>query len=350
MKLTVVIGLVLLALAVPGTAQADGAGLSVSGVGDVGTVSQNQTGVDATFSVSNTGVDPLDVTQSLNAPSWSVTQDTCSGVQLAPSGICQIVVSLDTSNTGSFPGQLTVDATDATDTTTASAVEQLTAKVVKPLPPPVQVTSTSLSPRSFYPLVRDGYRDTAIYHFTLNEPANGRVQIRNHAGYVVKSFKFSNQQSMTVKWNGRNKHNHKVKPGTYRFQVNAHNANNSVTSANRKIKVKTGYKLVHRFATQTGRNGVAGHSGCNQHPSGNYWLIDCTGGSGGSVTYRHTFPRNAVKGTRGMFEFFFIHNGPTRFGGSRLVGRTVYQTITQASFSYAFITKVVWDWKVKVRI
>jgi hypothetical protein len=281
MKLKVVIGLALLALAMPGTAQADGAGLSVSGVGDVGTVTQNQTGVDATFSVSDTGVDPLDVTQSLNAPGWSVIQDTCSGVQLAPSGICQIVVTLDTSNTGSFPGQLTINAVDSTDSSSASTVEQLTATVAQPLPPPVQVVSTSLTPGAFYPLVRDGYRDTATYHFTLNEPANGTVQVRNHIGRVVKSFKFNGQQSMTVKWNGRNKHDRKVKPGTFRFRVKARNATNGVTSANRKIEVKTALVTRHATIDRPGHSTTSRSSGAYT-PGGN---CNFSGdGFGGGIT------------------------------------------------------------------
>ncbi len=116
--------------------------------------------------------------------------------------------------------------------------------------PVLHITSTTLSPKVFYPLVRDGFRDFATYRFTLNEAASGSVQIFNAKGKLTRSFPFTGRDHFSVAWGGANRFGGRVKPGFYRFRVTAHLPGRRATSGYLREQVKTDFRL--RFVLPRG--------------------------------------------------------------------------------------------------
>ena len=102
----------------------------------------------------------------------------------------------------------------------------------------------------------------------------------------------------------------------------------------------------HRYKTQIGASGIVGHQRCNQSRYRDSWVIACSN-KPGFVTYAHTFPRTAMKGTRGMNQYWAYHVHASRLGRSWLVGRTVYQRIRVRPFATVRIVQVQWDWRLR---
>ena len=236
----------------------------------------------------------------------------------------------------------------------------LTATIPTPPPTPISILSSGVrlhswndwsSLVSFYPLVRDFYKDTVDYGASFNERGSGIVRVTNdRTGRTIKTFSFSNVKSVSEVWNGHKSNGTKVKPGYYHFETYVSTATSSTHGASRPVIVKTGFRIERKNTFKLGRYGVVAHAGCPGQPDGNGYLLDCSSGAGGYITYARTFSKRALKGTRGMSYIWYYHNGPVSFGRTWIVGRTIYQNINVASFSWAEITQVEWSWKIKVRI
>jgi len=223
----------------PGSALA-----ATSGTVDPNPITFSDTQLGATRSlqltITNTGTDDETVASSVPAGDFSVS-GPCDSATLNPSATCTETISFTPSAFGPVTTTLTVEFTNQNDSTTADVPVQVTANAVYP---PIRVQSTSLRPRFFYPLVRDGFRDFATYRFVLNEAASGKVQVLNRHGRVRQIFRFSNRSSMTVSWGGHASNGAKVKPGTYRFRVVAQLPGRKVKSGDLHVQVKTGFKNV----------------------------------------------------------------------------------------------------------
>jgi hypothetical protein len=213
---------------------------------------------------------------------------------IADQGTCAEQVVFDPASYGAKSATLTISFSDATTATAAIAGNGVH--------PVLHITSTSLSPRVFYPLVRDGYRDFATYRFTLNEAASGAVQIFNRRGTLTRSFPFTSRDHLSVAWGGANRFGSRVKPGFYRFRVRAHLPGRRATSGFLREQVKTGFRLRTTVGTKTKRgidwsarsSGAYSLGGnCNWGRLPNAELLTTCLAAHASVTYRFVLPRGA---------------------------------------------------------
>lgn len=76
------------------------------------------------------------------------------------------------------------------------------------------------------------------------------------------------------------------------------------------------------------------------------WVVRCSGATA-TVTWKHTFPRNAVVGTRGMREYWAFGVRHTSWGRFLMIGRTLHQTVKVRRFSTVRFTQIQWGWKTK---
>ena len=88
----------------------------------------------------------------------------------------------------------------------------------------------------------------------------------------------------------------------------------------------------------------AAHTGCTQGRVKDSWIVSC-GGSAATVTWTHTFPPNAVVGTRGMRAYWATDVGATKYGRTWFVGRTVHQTVHVRRFVTVRFAQIEWAWK-----
>jgi hypothetical protein len=248
----------------------------------------NTSGADVTV----TGIaidDPADFSL---APGSGTSCDTSPTIPDQATCVEQVV--FDPASYGAKSATLTITFSD---TTTATAA--ITGYGVHPV---LHITSTTLSPKVFYPLVRDGFRDFAAYRFTLNEAASGAVQIFNRNGKLTRSFPFANRDHFAVAWGGVNRFGSRVKPGFYRFRVTAHLPGRRAVSGFRREQVKTGFRLRTTVGTKTkrgidwsARSSKAYSLGgsCNWGRLPNAELLTTCLAAHASVTYRFVLPRGA---------------------------------------------------------
>jgi hypothetical protein len=256
---------------------------------------------------------------------------------------CQFTVQVDGSyDAGSYSNGASLDVWDITTQQDVSKDVALTVNISNQ----VAVTSTSLTPSAFYPLVRDGYRDYAHYSFSLNEAASGAVQVLNGKGKVVKTFGFSGRRSISVAWNGRNNAGSKVSVGYYRFRVVAHAHGTTVTSLTRTTQVKTGHTYKTKHLYKRGRNSYS-HSGCNSRADGWDWWLDSQFGCHDSVTYRFAVP-TAASNISGSTDHPYFQ-GPVSVSRTRS-GGYVYEKAAALSGSYGDITYANLSYKIKVAV
>jgi hypothetical protein len=248
----------------------------------------NTSGADVTV----TGV-AVDDTTDFGISAGSGT--SCDSNPTVPdTGTCAEQVTFNPASFGPKSATLTISFSDATTVTAA-----ITGDGVFPV---IHVTSTALSPKVFYPLVRDGFRDFADYRFTLNEAATGAVQIFNRNGALTRSFPFTNRDHLAVAWGGRNRFGGKVKPGFYRFRVTAHLPGRTVTSGFLREQVKTGFRIATTVGQKTKRGidwssrnskGFTIGGNCNWGRLPNAELLTTCLFAHASVTYRFVLPRGA---------------------------------------------------------
>lgn len=220
---------------------------------------------------------------------------SCDSNPTIPDGsTCTEQVVFSPTSFGAKDATLTISFSDATIATAA-----ISGGGVYPV---LHITSTSLTPRVFYPLVRDGFRDFATYRFTLNEAASGSVQIFNGKGKLTRAFPFTNRDHLAVAWGGANRFGSRVKPGFYRFRVTAHLPGRRVTSGFLREEVKTGFRLRTTVGTKSKRGidwstrswkAYALGGSCNWGRLPNAELLSTCLVAHASITYRFVLPRGA---------------------------------------------------------
>ena len=82
--------------------------------------------------------------------------------------------------------------------------------------PPV-IRSDSVSPRVFDPLVRDGFRDAALFSFHTSQRGTARILIRTRGGRIVRTVQLGDVKSgaHTWRWYGRNRAGRTLARGRY---------------------------------------------------------------------------------------------------------------------------------------
>ncbi len=160
--------------------------------------------------------------------------------------------------------------------------------------PPLKLTDVTQTPATFYPRVRDGYRDTTTTGFRLNAPATVEVTVTNSDGKTVRSFRNGYRAGlMSWAWNGRDNNGAKVPLGSYTIRLTGRDDLGTVRTATTKTTVAS--KLV----TRTGSGKISGYygarsasSGCSATRSGydSTVELDCWGGRYARAKYRFTVP------------------------------------------------------------
>jgi hypothetical protein len=111
---------------------------------------------------------------------------------------------------------------------------------------PLVLNSFSRTPKTFYPIRREGYYDNSYIRFKLNKDSNAKLTIKNSSGTTVKTlYKTARAATYeTIKWDGKWSSDGKAHVGTYYYYLTATDAAaNSVASSRLTTYIKN-YQLV----------------------------------------------------------------------------------------------------------
>jgi hypothetical protein len=105
--------------------------------------------------------------------------------------------------------------------------------------PRLTLTDVRVGPSTFYPLVRDGFRDTTTVRFRTNKDSRNRVHVIK-GNRTLKRVELANQSAGSHQWtwNGKDGAERKVKPGYYKLQVIA-SASGETKKVARTVKAHT---------------------------------------------------------------------------------------------------------------
>lgn len=156
---------------------------------------------------------------------------------------------------------------------------------------PFAVTGVSANPATFYPRVRDDYRDETRIDFTTNRPATVTATVLNSAGNTVRT---SPAGSPDWYWDGRNDDGTVVPTGTYRVRLDAVTGRGERATATAKVIVAS--DIVTRTTTQTKRGVSTSQQyalGCDIREDDPWLTLDCWNGKYADAIYRFALPRDA---------------------------------------------------------
>lgn len=315
------------AIALPGTAQA-------VGVGNPVIVSPNST-------VPNGFSDPVMIDFSdAPAASYEVTiaSDDFSVYQfdwIAYDGVTDVVsVAL---NDAPLPaGNYQIDVTDYDGHTAYS-----TFTVAPPPPPVLTIGNVTLSPTTFYPLVRDAYRDTTRIRYRLNRSARVTARVVNSNGTVIRRVDLGTRNgSQSWAWNGKKTSGARATTGYFNIKITA-----TVTAAPASTKsVVRRVRLATRYITSTVTKRRTGYNTSSDSHTASCYVdyfyytdevdLDCWGGSYAKVNYRFAIPSNAYN----------IRWGVTGFQGCCSTGVIAKTGTRPTSRSYRVSVKVT-NWR-----
>jgi hypothetical protein len=196
-------------------------------------------------------------------------------------------------------------------------------------------TADPLYPQaSFYPLHQDGFHDSVEYSAWLDATDDIvpiSIEIRNSAGYLVRSFPFyGTGDYVSVKWGGRNTYGRLVKVGDYTISTVIDGA----AYAPRIAHVRTGTFWTDRTVRHSGMQTISRSKSGACYFEGYmrpHLIMDSWGGSC-SASYSISVPRNA-RNVSGSIS-------AVRAGccGSHFV-----TSKTQTASGFRFTARV-WDW------
>lgn len=196
--------------------------------------------------------------------------------------------------TGSDSCQLVVEDME---TWGSEGFAQSTFNVASPPPPPLVLDRVSQSPATFYPLVRDGYRDATRTHFHINVRADVTISVMNNSGATVRRAQLGTLRSggHAWTWNGRKNNGRTAVTGRYHLLVTAAAA--QTRTAKTAVVVASGWVTRHGTSSRAGSNySSARTSGACQISAG--WddaseELDCWGGHYATTKYRFGVPAHA---------------------------------------------------------
>lgn len=122
--------------------------------------------------------------------------------------------------------------------------------------PALALTDVTVAPTTFYPKVRDGYRDTTTIGFRLNRGATVRFRVLSSTGTVVRragDWWFGAGQRRWT-WNGRKTNGDLVTPGTYTIEV-VTQVSGITRKATRRVTVATGLRTIRKTLSMNGVRG-----------------------------------------------------------------------------------------------
>ena len=166
--------------------------------------------------------------------------------------------------------------------------------------PHISLVSLTALPSTFYPYVRDGYRDRLMVRWDLNKQARIVILIRNNSGRTVRRADLGVHGDGSWKWDGKNGGGSRVPTGAYNVVFHA-SALGETKGASRKVHVARGWRTKKASKTRCGGcpPGVWAHSaGCavgfDVVESGDAFLV-CNGGDFAVIAWRFSVPANAFK-------------------------------------------------------
>lgn len=180
--------------------------------------------------------------------------------------------------------------------------------------PLLTLSDPAISFATFYPKVRDGYRDATRVSFTMNRRAKVVADVLNSEGTRVRSVALGTLGSgrRGWAWSGRNNSGAFVRNGTFRIRVTATDSDGTVRRFARSTTVATGWKTFRRTVRKWGDAGApAASDGCyvTKDTYNRLSTLDCWGGRFAQVSYFWTIPSNAfnlawnVNGARSSADF-----------------------------------------------
>lgn len=239
-----------------------------------------------------------------------------------------------------------------------SVTSSFTVKRTYPTP---QVRNLSIGNSTFYPLVRDRYKDRAKIKFGSRLDSNVTISIvRKSTGRTVRTITRKGStwrdwyQRRSIGWDGRNKNGNTVPVGRYTAIVKSKLGGKTAT-ARAPIWVDTGFrtrnvtKTKHGWYDSKDKTTAACYAWEHTYPSG-IWL-NCWGGGYAEARYNFRLPSNA---TNVRYEVRGKHSccdqGKLTRVGQRL-NPTSYQVRVRVTYWRAYIVKkVLLRYRVRERI
>lgn len=220
----------------------------------------------------------------------------------------------------------------------------------------MRVSDPVLSPETFYPLVRDSYRDKVRLTVTFNQRASVLVAIRNSAGKAVRSYTTSFPRGRRViEWNGRTNSGNAAPVGRYAIHVRATNGSGSTATTVRRTTIATA--LVTREGAQRryGADGAGSTSGsCYIADDGASAELDCWGGRYAKLTMSFAIPSNAYDfswGVSGEYSSSDICcTGGVKRAGTRPSSNRFRVSVTVTGWRAYLVHSSVVKYKYKKRI
>lgn len=226
--------------------------------------------------------------------------------------------------------------------------------------PVVQIDGLKVSSGSFYPTVRDGFRDNVKVAWELTMESTSTVRIRNSNGQTIRTFadrKVGRDAAgrHAVIWNGRTESGVKAPAGDYVVQVEARDANGGSNTAEVGVsvisdRVKDTTTLT-RHGSRTSKR--IRHGDCYYTNYSGQLSIDCWGfvnRASAEARYAFNLPRSAtnlrykISGqvgccARGVFNRGLVRTSKTKaYAYVRLTGTRAF-TVNRASLTYDYMRK-----------
>lgn len=168
--------------------------------------------------------------------------------------------------------------------------------------PPVRITNLKPSPATFYPLVRDGYRDSSTTTWrTSARTTTTVVTVRAVDGKRVSSAHLAGKRAgrFHYSWGGMDQRDGtRARPGAYVITVAATNAWGQVTKASTSVRVATKTITRKKAMSRSGNAGARRTRGsCYATRSGYFGTttLDCWGGRFARATFTFRVPAKATK-------------------------------------------------------
>jgi hypothetical protein len=165
-------------------------------------------------------------------------------------------------------------------------------------PPVLELSEFSFSKTSFYPLVRDDYRDEVKYTVAVNRSADSSLTFTDAKGHVVYSDSVRLPYASTFEgtWDGRTKSGKPVLPGKYRATMTVTTDGVTVSKSD-TVSVLTKMATRRLTLTKSGTKGSEssrGKCGYDYDFKNNSTTLNCQGGEYAASTYSFKIPANAT--------------------------------------------------------
>lgn len=164
-----------------------------------------------------------------------------------------------------------------------------------------QIYQASASPQTFYPTVRDGFRDGTLLTFAVDgSPSTARMVVRNAAGRAVRSWSWSDVgygDSVSRTWDGKNAAGKLLPLGWYTVGFSASNEVGTDT-VTRDVRIhRRRVELTRnpsKWGVQTSSRSRRGN--CSTYPAGGGALaLDCWGGRYAQAEHRYRIPTSVQR-------------------------------------------------------